>query len=91
MKDLRRLLALAGMCAILSEAAPQTADAFPPDSVTSVMDYENMLQQLGPTSPLSTTTRHVPPISTRPTQANAGPGSGGATRTTAPATHCATK
>mgnify|MGYP001775680647 FL=1 len=47
MKDLRRLLALAGMCAILSEAAPQTADAFPPDSVTSVMDYENMLQQLG--------------------------------------------
>ena len=72
MKDLRRLLALAGMCAILSEAAPQTADAFPPDSVTSVMDYENMLQQLG-------------------TRANAGPGSGGATRTTVPATRCATK
>ena len=47
MKDLRRLLALAGMCAILSEAAPQTADAFPPDSVTSRMDYENMLQQPG--------------------------------------------
>ena len=47
MKILRYLLTLTGMCVLLSEATPQTPDAFPPDSVTSRMDYENMLQQLG--------------------------------------------